>query len=276
MNSSVIGSAVRNGESERVTLVNVYFHKWLDEVAEHLDPRFEIVKIDESSDSRITGKQDMWDTLTANSLAHVLSASSTDRFVLMGYSFAALIAFEVGVELRKMNHDVAAVVVDYPSPEMFYRWSRRTYFRILRRMRRARNQPLKDSVPYLVQRARSLIRGMLGSLAVNLLKQVNRPVPAGMRGLVNTRPLLEDMLRPRYFDGNLLVFRATQQSSWRRSDEPLHDLGWSRHVGGEVRTQDVEGNHKTSVDAPGAKCIVERLNAFVFSDALAKEMLIAK
>ena len=78
MNSSVIGSAVRNGESERVTLVNVYFHKWLDEVAEHLDPRFEIVKIDESSDSRITvGPVPVW--VTARRAAAPVAKSGNDQ-----------------------------------------------------------------------------------------------------------------------------------------------------------------------------------------------------
>jgi len=159
-------------------------------------------------------------------LEKILAVWPSGPYYLLGYSFGGLLAFDMAVQLQKMGKQVPFLVfIDTYSPlsKEPFRWegslSATIRLQILRPLRRG----LKHKLMYW-----------------NCLSYVLRkkPVPVEKRSeyLRDKYNALFKKYQPEKFDGNLLLFRASDTASSFRY------LGWETLVN-DIKLVEIDGKH---------------------------------
>lgn len=141
---------------------------------------------------------------------------------LCGYSFGGLVAFEVARQLHEQGHEVPMVIMlDTYAPEPFVGVmdAERKFY-----------EPLKKAT------LRSLVRTIHGTGGV---------LPTRLRNfnIIDTYDQAILAYRAQPYDGNVAVIKAVG------SPGPA-DMGWKKHVRGELVLRACEGNHYSIIKEP--------------------------
>jgi thioesterase domain-containing protein len=151
-------------------------------------------------------------------------------YLLGGFSFGGILAFEMAVQLKKLGQDVPLLaLIDTSSPVAgeSFQWQN-NFFKIIKS---------NILVPPVM---RVLNTGRL-SLCESYIR-LNKPVPLGLRHyyIINKYKNLVKKYQPEKFDGEILLFRASENKSSSRY------LGWETFAK-TIKVIGIEGDHLTTV-----------------------------
>jgi thioesterase domain-containing protein/acyl carrier protein len=205
--------------------------------------------------------------LYANALR---SVQAQGPYLLAGYSFGALIAFEMALQLHASGQrvDYLAILDQLAPGEDRERWWNPAYtscvaFKFLRWGLTGFFQPERAehaaavvrSLSSVLQKWRGHVSGVrdLGAdhpvldpditEANELPRPISRVIAAHLRA--------ESLYRPRMYPGHLILYRVP--SEYPRFRPNRADMGWGRHVRGTVEVRFLEGTHLTFHKDPNAR-----------------------
>lgn len=159
-------------------------------------------------------------------LEKVLAVRPSGPYYLLGYSFGGLLAFEMAIQLQKMGNKVPFLaIIDTSAPNCAepVSWSGNKIKAIRRNILRPLRRRLKHE--------RSVF-------LCNLRLLMKKPIPVAERHyymFVKYLKLIRKY-KPGKFEGNLLLFRATEN--------PIQDkyLGWKEFVN-DIKLVEINGKH---------------------------------
>ncbi|HWA97060.1 MAG TPA: amino acid adenylation domain-containing protein [Pirellulales bacterium] len=217
--------------------------------------------------------------LAAHYLYDLRAEQPTGPYLLAGWSFGALVAFEMACQLDRAGEQVAYLgLIDEFAPRTYDRpISLREMLIIGRRLvtRRFKPQHPAAAVGDLAQpveaanaqelpwwrRAWERVRQRLGyppSAAFDPLAAFAH-LPEGLQVVVSAHLKAERAYRPRAYHGAVVVYRTHEQRNGLRPDP--EDRGWQHYVAGQVTVRRVPGNHFTILKNPNATPLAQVIQA---------------
>lgn len=151
-------------------------------------------------------------------------------YLLGGFSFGGILAFEMAVELRKLGQEIPLLaLIDTSSPLDRHPFkSHGNFFKVIK------SNILVPFVMRVLNTGRqSICQGYI---------RLNKPIPLGLRHyyIINKYKKLVKKYKPEKFDGDILLFRASENRSSSRY------LGWET-LANNIKVVSIEGNHLTTV-----------------------------
>ena len=229
------------------------------------------------------GKPALYDsveTIAAHYLGEIHSVQPNGPYFLGGYSFGAMVAFEMAQQLKKAGADVALLaLLDPPSVtsskssssvvpsasrltnSAFFRDEFRRHWRHLARMGTPEKLAyvlirVKWKVVNQVQRLIRPINKILRKIVWKVYLARRRPLPPSLRS-----PCVLDIYHrarlkylPQRYPGRALYIKGEMRPS-------AHLLAWSRLVAEGLEIQVVPGNHADVIKEPYAHLWAEKLKA---------------
>lgn len=166
--------------------------------------------------------------LAENYIAQIQKVLPDGPYLLGGFSFGGTLAFEIAIQLQKSGYNVPLLVlIDSVSPlarEPFRRYN--NFFKIIK---------YKFLVPFALQ----VLRIVELSVCISFIK-TNKPIPIKLRPfyIVDKYKKLTRKYQPEKFDGDILLFRASENKS------SFKYMGWETLVNG-IKLFHIDGKHLT-------------------------------
>jgi amino acid adenylation domain-containing protein len=194
-------------------------------------------------------------------LTEIRTIQPTGAYLLGGYSYGAVVAFEMACRLRQLGESVALVILDAVAPGRTPSTSERL---------RARSATLRghDTSGGAIERATGTLGRALRWSASSAVAHTARGLVTSSAGVVPRRGLnqyhaLYRLARKqrrsyqpqRVFDGNVLLLRTGTVHETREKG----DLGWSSHIRGPFAITDVPGDHRTMLKRPHVSALADEL-----------------
>ncbi len=208
--------------------------------------------------------------IARNYILQLRSASPTGPWLLGGYSFGGVVAYEMARQLADDGGEVPLVLLfDTPAPnEEFPRRNLRGrigwYWARCHRL----GMPFYQKVILLGLR---FVTGLLNSSRIRLEDLYARAFrnspgggPGALRHLVirDYHDRIAMAYQPDPYSGHLLLFRAENQGD---KFAPTRSLGWDRHVGDRIEIVEVPGEHLTILKDPHAAALARALDKAIVS-----------
>lgn len=151
-------------------------------------------------------------------------------YLLGGFSFGGVLAFEMAVQLRKLGQEIpllALIDASSPTDPEPFMWHN-NIFKLIK------SNILVPPVMSIISTSRLLL--------CHSYIRFNKPIPLGLRHyyIIDKYKKLVKKYRPEKFDGDILLFRASENRSISRC------LGWETFAK-SVKIVDIEGDHLTAV-----------------------------
>lgn len=221
----------------------------------------------------LDGHQSAYDRIedmAAHYIMEIRGVQPKGPYYLGGSSIGGLIAYEIGMQLRKSGEEVNLIALfdtyapGYPVPVPT---SSKLGTRILtladRIQHHADTLRLLESGrrwPYVLAKAikvRNAIRRSYKQTTRRLkrsyLRNLGRQMPDALVTTQNAISVATRRYKPLPYNGNLLLFRATKQIRGMYSDDTL---GWSSFAEGKLEIHEVNGSHGTIVAEPRVRFVV--------------------
>lgn len=160
--------------------------------------------------------------IAAHYLQELLAARPHGEFVLSGYSFGGIIAFEMAQQLRSMGREVPLLaLIDAYAPDLHV-------------------QALESDHSW----RSNLKHGLMLKVSVPFIR-MNRPMPAKLHHhhIINIYDKAIRAYKPKMYDGQVLILKAKE--AWGPDD-----LGWTIHAKQLLDLQQVPGDHYSVIKEP--------------------------
>jgi thioesterase domain-containing protein len=204
----------------------------------------------------------------------VRSLQKDGPYLLCGYSFGGLLAYELAVRLMEEGHDVAAVaLLDAPNPALTTNLSasetaqyHRRY--LLDRLRRYRDHLLQGDFRAFASRGLAFIISRTSKPLLPLIKMGLRitgtPLPTIVRS--NDPGFIKawNAYMPKPYPTNVVCFRVDDRGDEHRTDP---SMGWSTCALGGVEVHVVPGGHVGMMAMPSVQVISDVLAAHLRDNA---------
>lgn len=185
--------------------------------------------------------------MAARFLPEILAVEPAGPYLLGGYSFGGLVAFELARQLEAKGRKVGLVAMidawgrDYPRKVSMP-------LRVLDHFRAIARCPSGTRVAYVRER-----------VAKRLSRQAEPRGAALSKPFENINRLARLNYRPEPYSGRLVVFRAAERPDWpgMRFDDP--ELGWGPFALGGVAVRTVAGNHISLLHSPQVASLAKAL-----------------
>lgn len=236
----------------------------------------------------LSGHQSAYDRIedmAAHYIREIRGVQPKGPYHLGGSSMGGLIAYEVGRQLRDSGEEVKLIALfdtfapGYPVPipgrsriglELLGHADRiQQHIDSLRLLEPDRRWP------YFVAKAtkaRNAIRRSYiktkRKLARGILTSLGRPLPEALVVTQNLIAVATRTYRPKPFDGDLVLFRATKQIRGTYRDDTL---GWSNFAKGKLEIHEINGSHGTIVVEPRVRFVVPILQQILGESESARE-----
>lgn len=168
-------------------------------------------------------------------VSELLSVQPEGPYLLGGYSFGGIVAYEMAQQLRAAGHDVPLLV-------MFDMAARDVFLKNMR-LERKLHEPLKNMVMRLMVK-RALAQGNIKSPRLqhfHIIDNYNRAI---------------EEYRPKEYNGPLTVFKA-------QATLGPDDMGWSRLVTGPLTVKVLPGDHYSMITGQPVVKLVQELSASI-------------
>lgn len=172
-------------------------------------------------------------------------------YILFGYCFGGVIAYEMGQQLRQANQEVPLVtILNFANPvqktvENQYQISYKQV--VLKNIKLLLKMPVKQRISFFSHKVKN---------AVKLLK--SKPAAeTNISELFKTRAVLTKAVnsyKPKPYRGNLLVIRANNYRNFEKN------LGWETTEEGYIFEYEIEAEHITLLKEPHLEVVVKYLN----------------
>lgn len=165
-------------------------------------------------------------------VSELLSVQPEGPFLLGGYSFGGIVAYEMAQQLTAAGHEVPLLAMfDMPAPEVFNENMK---------LEEKLHEPFKRVVMrHLVEKA--LAKGRIRSHRLqhfHIIDNYNRAIQA---------------YHPRPYNGPVTVFKAEATAG-------TDDMGWAKLVTGHLDVHVLPGDHYSLIKDPGAARLVRELS----------------
>jgi phthiocerol/phenolphthiocerol synthesis type-I polyketide synthase E len=159
-------------------------------------------------------------------LGQLLRHRPEGPYYLGGFSFGGILAFEMAIQLRNLGQEVPLLaLIDSASPlaREPFRWYN-NFFKII-----------KSNI--LVPPVIWILRIVKLSICKSFIK-IKKPVPINLRPfyIIDKYKMLTRTYQPKKFDGDILLFRASQNKS------SFKYLGWERFAN-NIKIVNIDGDH---------------------------------
>jgi len=221
------------------------------------------------------------ETIASHYLEEVLSVRPEGPFLLGGYSFGAIVAFEMAQQLHARGHEtVLLAIVDQEVPNVG--GESRLSPKFLSNV--ARNLP-GWLMTHVVERPKGEVFAAVRRHSAKLLRNVGsrlfnvEPHKASVGDVLDvaqmsehhqrvSEALFQSLLayRPRAYPGRVTLFRTRAQNAFSPHGV---DKGWSRLALGGVEIKKIPGNHVNLYEQPHVQVFVEQLRDSL--DRIARE-----
>ncbi|WP_426424860.1 alpha/beta fold hydrolase [Bradyrhizobium genosp. A] len=192
------------------------------------------------------------------------SLVKSGSYVLCGYSFGGLLAYELATRLVKEGQDVRAVLLlDAPNPAQLANLSlsettqyRRRY--LLDRLKRYCDHLLSGDFKAFAERGLAFVVSRMSKPFLPLIKMVVRMTGTALPTIVrsNDPGFLRawNAYKPRPYPKSVVCFRVEARGA-EHQDDP--SMGWSICALGGVKIHVVPGGHVDMMAMPSVKAIVD-------------------
>jgi thioesterase domain-containing protein len=205
-------------------------------------------------------------------LGVIRKIQSSGPYYFCGYSFGALVAYEMAMQLIDEG-DCANLVamLDSPNPALMSNLSetdaaqfRKTY--LTDRLKKYRDQLLRGDIRAFAESVLVFIVSHSGGYLMPAIKTgfriVKKPLPLIFRTYDPTTVFLKAWRSyvPGRYAGSLVFFRVTDRGPEYDRDP---SMGWEACVMGGVQIHTVPGNHVDMMSMPSVGVIAEKLAAYL-------------
>jgi len=209
------------------------------------------------------------EAIAARNIQTMQAFQAQGPYLIGGYSFGGLVAFEMAQQLRQQGQEIALLVIlDSHSPyalERIHTTPLSPYERLARHWRRFSQQGFE----YLVERWQDRMKGMASSSKAfdQLPSEDWLPKDDGTNIVIQTSHFIRKVNRaaksrytPTIYDGKITLFRSRLgrpiPEGWKL--DPL--LVWRKMTSVGVEVYDVPGNHGSFMDYPNVLELAQKLN----------------
>jgi amino acid adenylation domain-containing protein len=174
------------------------------------------------------------ESIAKHFIEELLTVRPEGPYLIGGYSFGGLVAFEMAQQLTSAGHDVPLLVMfDSYAPEEFVKVMKE-------------EEHLYDPIKKMVMRQLVKIRRKNGKLEDPKLRHFH---------IIDTYDEAAKIYKPKPYAGPVTVFRAEKS--------PGEDMGWRKIVTGPVDIRVVPGDHYNMIKEPQVKKLVQELSACI-------------
>jgi aspartate racemase len=213
------------------------------------------------------------EAMAASYIEELLALPSAEPYLLAGYSFGAIVAFEMSRQLTAKGYRVALLAVideTFPDPSASVSWSFRGLGSFLHNLpfwlwdeflprtpRQHYDHVLKSARRFKLKMAK-----LLGRTGVELLEEDVRDLFSVSRLSEGFRAICEANYhalmgyRTQIYAGKITLFRGRTQPLFCRYGA---DLGWSKIAAGGLAVNVIPGTHGTILKEPHVKALAEAL-----------------
>ncbi|WP_207791948.1 acetoacetate--CoA ligase [Siccirubricoccus phaeus] len=185
-------------------------------------------------------------------------------YLLAGYSYGGLVAFEMARRLEAAGEKVAFLgLIDPELDPACLDWRARLGFaghKLAHELRQVRAQPPAERRRHLARRlaaAGTSLRLRLGRAAPAAAAPEQSELPLTLRRIHEAVREASAAYRPRPYRGDATLFRATEQRPETCDPQPI----WRRLVCGQLTVLPVPGDHLSIIREPGATTLATLLEA---------------
>jgi thioesterase domain-containing protein len=179
-------------------------------------------------------RYDTVESIATHFIDEMLAVKPAGPYLLGGYSFGGLVAFEMAQQLVAAGHDVPLLVMfDSYAPEEFVKVMKA-------------EEHLYDPIKKAVMRQLVKMRRRNGRLENPRLRHFH---------IIDTYDEAAKVYKPKPYAGPVTVFRA--------EESPGDDMGWRKIVAGPVDVRVVPGDHYNMIKEPQVKKLVQELSACI-------------
>ncbi len=171
------------------------------------------------------------ETIAAHFIREMKQARSQGPYLLTGYSFGGVVAYEMAQQLMAAGDEVPMLVLlDTYAPGMH-------------------KQAIESDVQFYEPLKKAILRGMVRRALKN-----DGVVPTRFRNfhIIDTYDRAVMAYKPKPYKGQLTVFKA--ETSWGPNE-----MGWSALAQGGLDVQMIPGDHYSLIKEPNAAVLAERL-----------------
>ena len=174
------------------------------------------------------------ESIAGHFIEELLIVKPNGPYLLGGYSFGGLVAFEMAQQLVDLGHDVPLLVMfDSFAPEEFVKVMKE-------------EEHLYDPLKKMVMRQLVKLGRKNGKLESPKLRHFH---------IIDTYDEAAKVYKPKPYPGPVTVFRAEKS--------PGDDMGWRKIVTGPVDVRVVPGDHYNMIKEPQVKKLVQELSACI-------------
>ncbi|MET4391703.1 thioesterase domain-containing protein [Bradyrhizobium sp. F1.4.3] len=194
----------------------------------------------------------------------VKSLDKSGSYLLCGYSFGGLLAYELAARLVEEGHDVRAVLLlDAPNPSLLANLSpsETTQYRkryLVDRLKRYRDHLLQGDVKAFASRGLAFIVSRASKPLLPLLKLAVRLTGTTLPTIIrsNDPGFLRawNAYKPTTYPKNVVCFRVEDRGAEHQNDP---SMGWSNCALGGVEVHVVPGGHVDMMAMPSVKAIAD-------------------
>lgn len=185
-------------------------------------------------------------------LEQLLSIKDDGNFILGGYSFGGILAYEMALQLKKIGKNVKfLILIDTTTPK-FKGWNKKPkfhFYSVTKRFEYYIKNPYKNWYKKNITCKRYFSK--------------KEPLPIDLRQfyIIDNYMIDSKKYKPGKFDGKLYLITAGDQIQYQQNDPYL---GWKDYINGDIKIISTQGNHFDIIKNPErAKVLSEKIKRII-------------
>ncbi len=179
----------------------------------------------------------------------ILTIEKTGPYYLGGYSFGCLIAFEMAIQLHKMERQVGVMIMIDPNRRILSPQPQR----VLKKMRKT----LIKKNGFVVGNLKNInrkFRNWVKQRQITIALQTDRPIPKPLRTFAISHANVGAGLqyKPGTYSGRIVFYQT------HRNIQIPHLL-WQKYTGEGIEVHEIPGKHRETLDEPFVQALAEKL-----------------
>lgn len=199
--------------------------------------------------------------MAAYFVEQITSEDSKEPYLLGGYCYGGLIAYEMAQQLTAQGHQVALVVlIDTNVPGAVWLLPNSVSHTLSDRLKGFKRNGIQKEMNYIFKRLASIwklnIWQPIWRRALKYYVKTGRDWPEIMRNfdLINFNAMGNYQVKP--YTGSVILLQAKDRLSFY---EYLPHLGWEKYVEGEFTDQFIPGDHERLLRNPNATILAQEI-----------------
>jgi thioesterase domain-containing protein/acyl carrier protein len=239
-------------------------------LARHLSPDQPFFGLQDPRIDRDPIKELTVEELASHYIQEMRMFQTKGPYILGGYCFGAMVAYEMAQQLKACGEEVAALIIiegRYSRVIQSSRLRKLINFFINRIQLETRNisvRETKEKLSYIRNRAKRAFERSWATIKIvvnPLLETFNIRITPSLiykiEVLYNSHIKAYRNYKPKSCNGRAIIFKSMEKSFGISSETYL---GWDRLIDGEIKVYEVPGLHENIIYPPWVKSLAKKLN----------------